>query len=96
MFSGDQPISANIYRARCDKIAPKSAINLIFALSKPNGNDSESRWILLSAKYEAGGHKREKLIRECFVTSCNDEMPKSFDEPTLRTPSTATPQSSPK
>jgi hypothetical protein len=83
---GVRPISAPVYRIRCDKLAARSKFEAVFAIIKggPNPFPTErvkARWAILELTWVGGYRSRSDTVRKCFVADCGNEIPAKIINP---------------
>ena len=66
------------YRIRCDKIAPRSGIEVLLPVIGPE----QPMWVAINAQYEAAGLTRTPFIPKCLLSECDRViLPKSLTDP---------------
>jgi hypothetical protein len=73
LFEDDKQFPASIYRVRCDKISPRSHVDIILAIE----DATKPAWAVGSFRFDATNRHRGPIYsQKCFIGSCRD-MPQA-------------------
>jgi hypothetical protein len=83
---GVRPISAPVYRIRCDRLTARSKFEAVFAIVKggpvpPSTERVKARWAILELTWKGGYRSRSNIVRKCFVADCGNEIPEKIVNP---------------
>jgi hypothetical protein len=73
LFQPQDQTASQLYRVHCDKLAPHSRIDLVFALATKEA----PRWMQATFYYDTTTRPRSILKSQCFTTKCAD-IPERF------------------
>lgn len=78
-------LTSSYFRVQCDRIAARSRVEITFAIvgvdrSHMLEHRKAPAWSALYAEYNAVGRPRKRYVPTCFVESCADYLPSTYEQ----------------